>query len=115
MIGSKVQYSIVIEDTRALQWNLNTTNIAYCIIIEELNKIQSTGAIPTRGYSDSTYKSNWKVISIVEIAPLALLSLFAYSIKMVARTWLKQEPTCSADNFLCNTTSLEQPRVSASL
>ena len=40
------------------------------------------GAIPTL----CTYKSNWNVISVVKIAPLALLSLFAYSIKIVVCT-----------------------------
>ena len=69
----------------------------------------------TRGYSDSTYKSNWNVNSIVEIAPLALLYPFAYSAKTVACTTLKQRPTCPADDFLCNSTKLQAPRVSASL
>ena len=47
------------------------------------------------------------MISIVEIVPLALLPLFAYSIKRVACTWLKQEPKCSAHNFLYNTASFQ--------
>ena len=70
--------------------------------------VQSGGAIPTRGYSDSTYKVIEQAIAIVGIAPLALLFCFAYSSETEARTRLKQVPTCAAaDDFGHNSTSLQ--------
>ena len=40
-------------------------------------------------------------------SPTSLTSLSAYSIKLVASPSLKQGPTCSAGDFLYNSTSLQ--------
>ena len=68
------------------------------------NSLDST---VNRGYFDSSYKLIEQAITIVRIAPLALLFRFACSSETETCTRLKQVPTCAADDFGHNSTRLQ--------
>ena len=66
----------------------------------------------TRGHFEwglfrTTYKCIGQATSMYEIAPLALLFCFACNSETEACTRLKQVPTCAADDFGHNGTSLQ--------